>query len=287
MRVILTAALCAAFTTCLTQAAWGDGVDDYIRQSLTALAKHDADKALEFAVKAVAADPKNAEALYARGAARAALHKPADAVADFDKALELDPKKVEIYDRRGSEQFKRGLFKESVADFDRFLEAKPDEKPGHWRRGISLYYVGRFDDGRKQFAAYEKVDTNDVENAVWHFLCAARADGVEKARGSMLKIGKDNRVPMMKVYDLYHGDAKPEDVLAAAEAGDASPDDRKERLFMAHLYLGLYYDAIGDKKQALEHMTPAAHKYYIDGYMGDVARVHEEVLLKDKETKPK
>jgi lipoprotein NlpI len=174
-----------------------------------------------------------------------------------------------------------------VADFDRFLEAKPDQAPGHWRRGISLYYLGRYDDGRKQFAAYEKVDANDVENAVWCFLCAARADGVEKARASMLKVGKDPRVPMMKVYDLYRGEAKPDDVLAAAQAGDATDDQRKERLFFAHLYLGLYFDAVGDKKQALEHMTLTAHKYYVDSYMGEVARVHEDVLLKEKDAKPK
>jgi lipoprotein NlpI len=240
----------------------------------------DADKALEQAEKAVAAHPNDAQSLFTRGVILSALHRPADAVADFDKVLQFDPKKVEAYDRRGSEEFKLGRFKESVADFDRFLEARPDERPGHWRRGISLYYAGKYDEGRKQFAGYEKVDTNDVENAVWHFLCAARADGVEKARASMLKIGKDSRVPLMKVYDLFHGDAKPEDVLAAARAGDPSKEELNSRLFYAHLYLGLYYDVMGDKKQALEHMTLAAHKHTVSEYMGDVARVHER-LLKD------
>jgi lipoprotein NlpI len=278
MRIVLAAALAA----CLATAARGDTVDDYAKQCLAALKAGDADKALDLAEKAVTINPNSAQALFVRGLARSALHKPADAVADFSKVLEIDPKRVEAYDRRGSEEFKLGQFKESVADFDRFLEVKSEEAPGHWRRGISLYYAGRFDDGRKQFAAYEKVDNNDVENAVWCFLCAARADGVEKARASMLKIGKDTRVPMMKVYDLYRGEAKPDDVMTAANAGDASDDERKQRLFFAHLYLGLYYDATGDKKQALEHITQAAQKYYIDGYMGDVARVHEQVLTKDK-----
>ncbi len=268
-------------------AAPGGVVDDYVTQSLDALHKGDADKALELAEKAVAAEPDAAQPLYVRGLAKAALHRPTDAVADYDQALKIDPKKVEIYDSRGSEQFKLGRFAESVADFDRYLEAVPKQAPGHWRRGISLYYAGCYDDGRKQFAAYEQVDRNDVENAVWHFLCAARADGVAKARESMLKIGKDTRVPMMKVYDLYRGAAKPEDVLAAASDGDATEAERRERLFYAHLYLGLYFDATGDKKQALEHITLAAHKYFIDGYMGDVARVHEKVLLNDKEAKPK
>ncbi len=235
----------------------------------------DAAKALEQAEKAVAAHPNDAQSLFTRGVILSALHRPADAAADFDRVLQLDPKKVEAYDRRGSEEFKLSRFADSVADFDRYLEARPDERPGHWRRGISLYYAGKYDEGRKQFAGYEQVDTNDVENAVWHFLSAARADGVQKARSSMLKVGKDSRVPLMKVYDLFHGDAQPEDVLTAARAGDPSKAELNSRLFYAHLYLGLYFDATGDKKQALEQMTLAAHKNTISEYMGDVARVHE------------
>jgi lipoprotein NlpI len=274
----VVAVVCALLGVCLASAETGD---DYARQAQAALRGGDADKALELAEKAVAAHPKDAESLFTRGVVLSALHKPKAAVADFDKVLQLDPKKVEAYDRRGSEEFKLGRFTESVADFDRYLEARPDERPGHWRRGISLYYAGKYDEGRKQFAGYEKVDTNDVENAVWHFLCAARADGVVKARASMLKIGKDSRVPLMKVYDLFHGDAKPEDVLTAARAGDPNKEELNSRLFYAHLYLGLYYDVMGDKKQALEHMTLAAHKHTVREYMGDVARVHERLLLKD------
>jgi lipoprotein NlpI len=126
------------------------------------------------------------------------------------------------------------------------------------------------------------VDTNDVENAVWHFLCVARKDGLAKARTSLLKIGKDKRVPMMQVYDLYRGALKPADVLAAAEAGEVAPPERRQRLFYAHLYLGLYYDATGDRKRALGHITEAAGKYRIPHYMGDVARVHEALLRKER-----
>src|SRR5262249_31316097 len=152
----------------------------------------------------------------------------------------------------------------------------------HWKRGITCYYLGKFDEGKKQFEGYEKVDTNDVENAVWHFLCAARATNVEKARAGMLKIGKDERVPMMQVYDLYLGKAKPEEVLAAVKEGDPKGDKLTERLFYAHLYLGLYYEVQGDKKLALEHLTKATDDYKIGHYMWDVAHVHRDLLKKDK-----
>jgi lipoprotein NlpI len=147
-------------------------------------------------------------------------------------------------------------------------------------RGISLYYVGRYEDGRKQFEGYEKVDTNDVENAVWHYLCNVRLVGRDKARAQMLKIGTDKRVPMMLVYKLFKGEAKPDEVLAAAEVDKVPEEQRKQRRFYAHLYLGLFYESEGDKKAALEHLQQAATTYRIGHYMGDVARVHADLLTK-------
>ncbi len=252
--------------------------DDYLAQARRAWERRETDQALELAGKAIAAAPRDLRGPLLRGTFHEALSRHADAVADFTKCLELDPACVEALDRRGSEQFKLGKVAEALADFDRSVKLRPEAAPGHWKRGIALYYAGRYDDGRRQFEGYEKVDTNDVENAVWHFLCVARKDGLEKARASLLKIGKDKRVPMMQVYDLYRGALKPADVLATAEAGDVAPAQRRQRLFYAHLYLGLYYDATGDRKRALEHISKAAGEYRISHYMGDVARVHEALL---------
>jgi lipoprotein NlpI len=212
--------------------------------------------------------------------ARAAYQKRnwAEAVRLLDKALAADRKLAGAYQLRGQAQFMRGKFKESVADFDHYLKLEPGKKAEHWQRGISLYYLGKYAEGRDQFKLHETVNPNDVENAVWHFLCVARKDGVAKARAGMIKIGKDRRVPMMEVDDLFRGKLKPSDVLAAAEAGEVSAQERKSRLFYAHLYLGLYHDATGDKKKALEHTALAAGKYRLPGYMGEVARIHAGLL---------
>src|SRR5262249_14906501 len=167
----------------------------------------------------------------------------------------------------------------------KYLELNPAATPGHWKRGISYYYAGRFEEGRKQFEGYEKVDTNDVENAAWHYLCTARQVGVAKARASLLKIGNDRRVTMMQAYALYSGQAKPEDVLKAVEEGQPTAAQRRQRLFYAHLYLGLYYEAAGDQKLARAHIRQAAEDYKMPHYMGDVARVHLELF--DQEPKGK
>src|SRR5262245_6022671 len=268
----------------LNGAAPAQTADDLLEAAVKALKEGRHDEALAQADKAVQADPKRPPAYLVRGAAYEGLGRHAEAITDFDKAIALDSKLAEAYDHRGSERFKLGQIAESLADFNRFLELQPKERPGHWKRGISLYYLAKYDEGRQQFGAYEKVDTNDVENSVWHFLCNARLVGVEKARGQMLKIGKDRRVPMMEVYALFKGETKPDDVLTAARAGQPPAAQLKQRLFYAHLYLGLYYEALGDPKQALEHLTKAAQDYQVGHYMGDVARVHME--LRKKEAKP-
>jgi lipoprotein NlpI len=233
-----------------------------------------------FTLTAIAEAADTPRELVARAGRELDARKFEEAVKLATQAIESDPKFVDAYDLRGSANFMLGRIKESAADFDKVIELRPDSFPGHWRRGITLYYAGRYEDGRKQFEGYEKVDTNDVENAVWHYLCNARVVGRDKARAGILKIGKDKRVPMMTVYELFAGKVKPDDVLKAVDEDKPGDDERKKRLFYAHLYLGLWYESEGDSKKAREHLTKAADDYRISHYMGDVARIHRDLLKK-------
>jgi lipoprotein NlpI len=260
----------------------GETVDDLLKSAAAALEKGKGDEALELAGKAVAQAPKDARAHRFRGLAHELLGKHTDAVADFDRAIALDPKDAAAYDHRGSEQFKLGHVAESLADFDRFLALRPEGRAAHWKRGLSCYYAGQIDEGRKQFEAGDEVYHDDVENAAWHFLCVARLSGLDKARASLLKIGKDRRVPLMELYALYAGRAKPDDVLAAARAGQPGDAELNERLFYAHLYLGLYADVTGDREQALADLNRAVEDHKIGHYMWDVARLHRDVLRAKK-----
>jgi lipoprotein NlpI len=181
------------------------------------------------------------------------------------------------YNRRGAEHFKKGHIQQSLDDFDRAIQLDPAQAPYHWQRGISLYYAGRYDDGAKQFELHQTVNGNDVENAAWRYLCMARAGTVASARAAILPIQNDTRVPMMQIYALYKGNATVDDVLAAARAGNPTPDALSERLFYAHLYIGLYYEAAGDAKRARQHIE-LANRHRIGHYMGDVARVHLQLM---------
>ena len=76
----------------------------------------------------------------------------------------------------------------------------------------------------------------------------------------------------------------------SARGGDARhplrlfrlPAARRDQRFYAHLYLGLYFEALGDAKLAREHITRAAEDFSENHYMGDVARVHLQLLNKTK-----
>jgi lipoprotein NlpI len=195
-----------------------------------------------------------------------------EGIRDLTAALKLVPVAPVTLQRRGELNFKAGHFNESVADFDRVIELAPNQGPHHWQRGISLYYAKRFEDGRKQFEQHQTVNPNDVENAAWHFLCAAREKGVTNARAIMLKAGRDGRVPMKEIEDLYRGAGSAELVLGAAQRAMKENGDANA-LFYAHLYLGLYFDVLGEVTKSREHIAKS-NQLATDHYMGDVARVH-------------
>jgi len=272
-------ALCALvfFATFLARAA-EKSADEFLTQAGVSFAKGHREDAIELATKAIEAEPKNAKAYYVRGRFYAEVRQPQKAVKDLNQALALDPAAALAYYHRGEENFKLGRVKESAADFDKFVDLSPDQAPKLWQRGISLYYAGRYEDGQRQFELHQTINSNDVENAVWHFLCVARRAGIDKARAALLKVENDPRVPMMQIYALYAGKGSAEEVMTAATTGKSSPNELNERLFYAHLYLGLYFDVAGNEKMAREHIVQAAELFNVESYMGDAARIHAALL---------
>jgi lipoprotein NlpI len=266
---------CVIVVSTLTSGLAAGEADEFIKQARAALKSGDAVAAMAAARKAVEADPKSPVAVFLRGEAHAAQRKHAEAIKDYDAAWVLDKTYLIAIDRRGGERFKLGQIQESIDDFNTYLKAFPKDEPGHWRRGISYYYAGKYAEGAKQFYDGRVVFGADVENAFWHYLCNARKDGVEKAKANLLALdGPDKRVPMMRIYDLLQGKAKPQEVIETAEKAKLDGDEKTEALFYAHLYVGLYYEAHGDAAKAKEHLRTAAGKHKIGHYMWDVANVH-------------
>ena len=297
MRIILTFMLMLSCTIAYANAAdeaAGEIQDEQIKQLVaTAFKQFKAGKhkeAIASMNKANTIDPKDINVLELRALMYRENNQYDKAVSDYTQLIKLDPEEEANYQFRGVCYFNLNKFKESVADFDKYIEMIPKSEPGHWQRGISHYYAKMYAEGQKQFEVHKTVNAQDVENAVWHYLCVAKQKNAAEAEKSIIPIKFDRRIPMMKVFALFSGKATPEDVLKEAERG--ADEISKERLllqrFYAHLYIGLYYEANNKPKLARKHIKLAATKYAVEGYMGNVARVHNREYEKlAKESKQK
>ena len=188
--------------------------------------------------------------------------RPADTQRLFDQAID---------------SFFAGDIEESAKSFDTLIARTPDVTPRLWQRGIVLYYAQRYDDCREQFESHRTVNPNDVENAAWHFLCVSGSESPERARAALLPVGPDPRLPMQEVYGLFSGSQTAAEVMVAAN-GHAGAE------FFAHLYVGLYAEALGDREEAFAHISEAAADRYarVGGYMHTVARIHLSLYDADR-----
>lgn len=251
---------------------------DAVNQAVVAAQKDDPKSAIALLTKAVDIDPNRHEAYLLRGQLYVLRREFEKAITDLCKVIQISPTQAQAWEQRGEAYFCTGKVKDSLADFDKFIQLQPEAKPYLWQRGISCYYEGQYAEGRKQFEVHQTVNKHDVENAVWHFLCVAKLEGVESARKQLIPIWGDRRVPMMEIYNLFAGKGSVEKVMAAERAGNPDKDEAHGRGFHANLYLALYFDIIGNEKAALDRIAKATGDYKVDSYMGDVARVHEKTL---------
>ena len=167
---------------------------------------------------------------------------------------------------------------------DRYLKQYPEREPYHWQRGIAYYYAGQFEKGVQQFEIHRTVNPQDVENAIWHYLCRARVDGIKAAQKGLIEITRDRRPWAMPVYRMYQGRTTPDDLLTQTQQRGGSDDEQRINLFYAHLYVALFFDAQGDTEKTQRFLTAAVRTYPCDHYMGDVARVHLQRIASASES---
>lgn len=175
---------------------------------------------------------------------------------------------------RAEEAFAAGELDEAVALFDRLARLDPETAPWMWQRGIALYYLGRYDACAAQFADYQQVNPGDLESAVWHVACVARARSIDEARRVMFPPGRDARIMRAEIYEMFAGRLPPGVVLERARfAADVA-------VFYASFYAALYLEVVGDQEAARRLLTRATDPRYdgLAGFMNVVARVHRARL---------
>ena len=254
--------------------ALGLGADDSsLRSAMTHLRNGDAGSAERIATGILERPgPPDRTALWIRGNALERMGKYLMAVEDFANLAELEPSEPGILVALGGARFKAGDIDGSIDAYDSAAGLDESLEAHLWQRGISHYYAGRLDDCTAQFELHRTVNPQDVENSVWHFLCAAARDGLDSARRALIPVDRDGRVPMAEVLELFSGKGTADDVMRAAEdAGGSSA------MFYARLYLGLYWEAAGDAELSNRHFDQAVGFEAPRSYMWQVARVHREL----------
>jgi lipoprotein NlpI len=179
-------------------------------------------------------------------------------------AIEADPANDRAYSRRGDAYFFTGQYDKAVTDYEKMVELDPEIAVQHWRLGLAYYYAGQFAKTARQLGLYHAYDDQDRENGIWIFLAQAQADGVAKAREKMIRYKKDDRPPLPDVYRMFEGKLTAEELLKRIEAEIKQKGlpkaTREQRMFYAHLYVGLFAEAEKKPQQARESFLAATEQ---------------------------
>lgn len=211
---------------------------------------------------------------------------------DYAKAIELAEQTADASrDNGGLQQaaaellYLSGAAEKSLAPFDRAVKLMPEKAPQNWQRGIALATCGKFEAGAAQFKTHHDVNPDDVENSAWYFLCVAKTDGIDAARKTVIPSRSDPREPMMSVLAMLKNSLEPKMVLQAAIEKTEEGPRRQLAQFYAALYVGLYYDSLGNKEEAIKHLKLSL-SYDTDGYMTDTARVYLQTRFLEQAVSP-
>ena len=213
-------------------------------------------------------------------------------VKTLTESIKLQPQEISLFSQRGDANFFLGNIAAAVDDYSRMTELDAEVDSSHWRRGIALFYAGKFDEAAGQFKRYHFFDNVDRENGIWRFLSQTKAVGLKKAQEGLLVYEKDDREPFPDVYQLFAGTISPEELLQKIEKASITDAEQEQRLFYAHLYIGLHASVTGQKEQALKSLELSVQNSwgprggYGPSYMWHVGRIHANLLRKELEQPP-
>ncbi|MCC6510983.1 MAG: hypothetical protein IT423_17915 [Pirellulaceae bacterium] len=202
------------------------------------------------------------------------------------EAAKLAPEEVDVQQGAAQLLFLSGKVEESLPSFEKANQLDKTLAPHNWQRGVALGCAGKFAEGAAQFGLHHDVNPDDVENSAWYFLCIAKTKGKAAAEASVIGSRGDRREPMMSVLKMLQGTLKPDEVLVAAKTNTKEGPERKMALFYGFLYVGLYYDSIGEDEKAAAALNSSIANASKD-YMGRTAQIYKDLrFAKSPPAKP-
>jgi Flp pilus assembly protein TadD/transglutaminase-like putative cysteine protease len=187
----------------------------------------DDDGALALLDAALERNPDNAEAVKARGAARAQPREYDGARADYDHAVDLDPGDQTAALGQGLAAYGQGKYGEAVVSLTVALRLDPADVTALSARGAAYYQLGRWDRSLADYRAL-KTTAADSSTGVWGELRAltrlGRADEVRALIGSRLETDPTDAIALEALVRLDKRTDRAGEALAALDrAIEAAP----------------------------------------------------------------
>ena len=101
--------------------------------------------------RAIAANPKLAEAYNNRGLAFYNLNRHQDAIKDFSQSIRMKPNYAEAFNNRGNAYYELDQYEKAQADFDQSLKLKPNYSKAHMNRGLVFFQMQKLDQACDDF----------------------------------------------------------------------------------------------------------------------------------------
>lgn len=185
----------------------------------------------------------------------------------WQRKIKIHPYDARIYIHRGMTFFKLGKIVESIQDFNKAEELNPQITPYLWQRGLSYYYAEKYLEGARQFEIDLSVNSQDLEETIWHYLCINHLDNIPETDKKLLPVKQDSRLIMRQIYRFYTGNCSLDNLMFVGQ------NEGRKGLFYANLYLGLYYEIKREKELSLSYIKKAI-QYKLNDYMWYLACVH-------------
>ena len=187
-----------------------------------------------------------------------------------NKRLRVYPFEAKTYISRGMTYFKLARLTSSLQDFNQAEKLNPQLTPYLWQRGLTYYYLGKYLQGARQFDLDLSVQSQDLEETLWYYLCIAQLENPSEARECLLPVKHDTRLIMRHVYQFFAGECSLERLLKEGKK------EGLRGLFYSNLYAGLYYEAQKNQERSQFHINQAV-KYQIPDYLWYLACVHQQL----------
>lgn len=188
----------------------------------------------------------------------------------WNKRLRVYPFSARGYIYRGMTYFKLARLTAALQDFNQAEKLNPQLTPYLWQRGLTYYYLGKYAQGARQFELDLSVQSQDVEEALWYYLCIAQLEDVNSAKECLLPVKYDPRVIMRQIYQFFAGECNLDQVLRVGK------QQGLRGMFYSNLYIGLYYEVYGNQERSQFYITEAI-KYPTTDYLWYLACVHQQL----------